>query len=262
MSALLATPTPPAASRHPAGSPAPAGKPDGSRQGAWRYERHDHPWLVWFLGLFVSASIHGVLLYGFNGPKKVEKVAVVDDTPLVQIVMPEIQEEPTDTVEELVDVADEAPAVSVPMLADSPSVTVSAFVQPLQYVPDVSASLQATKVSQIPVNIARGGRNLSNLGQIFEISQLDRVPTPIAQPGMTFPFHLKQQYSRATVLVEFIVTENGEVVNITASQGVHRDFEEAAIQGVSKWRFRPGMRAGKRVNTRVRVPVNFVIEDE
>lgn len=262
MSSLAAIPTTSSGTRKPADTPVPDRVSGPTGASAWRYERRERPWIMLAFSLFISASLHAVLLYGFNRPKIVEKAVVVEEPEYVQIVMPELKEEEPDKVEELGETMDETPAVAVPMLADAPSVTVSAFVQPLQYVPDVASNLQATKVSQIPVNIARGGRSLASLGQIFEVNQLDRVPTPIAQPSPVFPFHLKQQYSSASVIVEFIVTDAGEVVNVTASQAVHRDFEDAAINGVSKWRFRPGMKGGKRVHTRVRVPLNFVLQDE
>jgi len=31
----------------------------------------------------------------------------------------------------------------------------------------------------------------------------------------------------------------------------------AAVTGVLKWKFRPGMKSGRRVNSRVAVPINF-----
>jgi protein TonB len=236
--------------------------PTARNPGAWRYQSNDRPWLMLVIGLIASASFHVVLLYGFNGPRKVIRAAPVEEVAVVQIAMPDLKEEEPETVQELGEVADETPAMAVPMLADAPSVTVSAFVQPLQYAPDVTSNLQAAKVTQIPVNIARGGRTMQNLGKVFEISQLDRQPSPIAQPAPNFPFQMKQQYTQATVIVEFIVTENGDVVNATAQPSVHRDFEDAAIMGVSKWKFRPGMKSGKRVNTRVRIPINFTVQDE
>ena len=155
-----------------------------------------------------------------------------------------------------------AVAVAVPQLADLPSsVSVSTFVQPLQYTPDINASLSNAKVAQIPVNIGRG-RNLANMGQIFEISQLDRAPSPLMQPAPVFPYSLKSTISEARVVVEFIVDSNGEVVAPSVVSSTHEGFNENALVGVSKWKFKPGMKAGKRVNTRVRAPINFFVTDD
>jgi hypothetical protein len=39
-------------------------------------------------------------------------------------------------------------------------------------------------------------------------------------------------------------------------------FEDAAIVGVMRWQFRPGIKGGKRVATRMVVPIIFrVVED-
>jgi protein TonB len=42
----------------------------------------------------------------------------------------------------------------------------------------------------------------------------------------------------------------------------HHGFDDAAMVGVSKWKFRPGMKAGRKVNTRVRQMITFTVGDE
>ena len=37
-------------------------------------------------------------------------------------------------------------------------------------------------------------------------------------------------------------------------------FETAARKGVMRWRFRPGMKDGAKVRTRMRVPIEFKVE--
>lgn len=228
----------------------------------WHYDGIDWNRIPLIFAVFVSIALHVVFLFGFNGKSAAKHAATVEEVEIIQMTMPELEEEKSDQVEELTEQADEAPAISVPQLADLPSsVTVATFVQPLQYTPDVSASLSAAKATQIPVNIGRS-RNLANMGTIFEISQLDRIPTPIMQPAPVFPYALKQSVSEARVLVEFIVDSNGDVVAPFVVSSTHSGFNESAVNGVAKWKFRPGMKAGKRVNTRVRAPVNFFVEDD
>jgi outer membrane biosynthesis protein TonB len=41
----------------------------------------------------------------------------------------------------------------------------------------------------------------------------------------------------------------------------HHGFDEAAVTGVGRWKFRPGFKAGSKVNTRMRVPIVFKITD-
>jgi protein TonB len=255
----------------PQKSPAPLlsktnGVPDvelmGQNPGHWRYARDRFGRVPIAIAILVSAGLHVVFLFGFNKKPAVVRAVAAQDTEIIQMAMPELEPEKSEEVEELTEAADEAPAVAVPQLADLPSaVSVSTFVQPLQYTPDINASLSNAKVAQIPVNIGRG-RNLAGMGQIFEISQLDRPPSPLMQPAPVFPYSLKSTVSEARVVVEFIVDSNGDVVAPTVVSSTHDGFVENALIGVSKWKFKPGMKAGKRVNTRVRAPINFFVTDD
>lgn len=230
--------------------------------GGWRYAGVGWTRIPMVVAVFVSVVLHGVFLFGFNRKPAPKSAATAPLVEVVQMTMPELEEDKSDQVEELTEVADEAPAVAVPQLADLPSsVAVASFVQPLQYTPDVSTSLSAARTTQIPVNIGRS-RNLSNMGTIFEISQLDRVPTPVMQPAPLFPYQLRKEVSEARVMVEFIVDSNGDVVAPFVTSSTHPGFNDSAVAGVAKWKFRPGVKAGKRVNTRVRVPVNFFVEED
>lgn len=214
------------------------------------------------MALIISVAMHLTFLYGFNAKPKPKHVAAPVEE-IVQITMPELKDDEPDKVEELGDAQeDNSSAVSVPQLADVPSsVTVSAFVQPLQMQPNVAENLNAAKVAKIPLSATRS-QKIANLGKVFEISQLDRVPSPIAQPPPAFPYSLRSQVSEAKVTLEFIVDANGEVVAPMVTESSHHGFDDAAVIGVSKWKFRPGMKAGRKVNTRVRQILTFTVGEE
>jgi protein TonB len=72
---------------------------------------------------------------------------------------------------------------------------------------------------------------------------------------------MKREGVTATVIVEFIVDTQGRAANAAATESTHRAFEEAAIRGVQKWKFRAGVRGGRKVNTRMRVPIVFKFEE-
>ena len=61
--------------------------------------------------------------------------------------------------------------------------------------------------------------------------------------------------------VEFVVNAEGRPVNVIATNNADRRFEQAAVFGVSKWKFRPGIKAGRKVNTRMAVPIVFKAKD-
>lgn len=50
---------------------------------------------------------------------------------------------------------------------------------------------------------------------------------------------------------------NGNVQNARAIRSTRHEFESAAVEAVSKWKFTPGRIGGKNVNTRLQTPLVF-----
>ena len=230
-----------------------------SRVGDWHYAGLARQRFSW-LAVLVSAGAHALLLWG-GGPRTVSKPTVVaHEERIVQMVMPPIEDDKEEPVEEL-DAVDEAPAVEVPRLVDLPSaVSLNSFVQPLEMSSALQTSVDASKLTSIPVRIATGGtRPGAGLKNLFDISQLDRVPEPIAQPEPIFPANLRKDVDHAEVTVEFIVDTKGFTRDVHVIATTHTGFNQAAIDGVSRWRFRAGMKDGRKVNTRVHIPIRFLV---
>lgn len=235
-----------------------------SHVGDWHYFGLPRPSRFPWLAIILSGGVHAAFLLGFNAPVQKAKVAAPVETQVIEIVMPDLKDEEEPPPTELQDQPEETPAgVAVPTLMDVPSAVDlnTAFVQPLQVNVPVSADLNSARLSSIPVNISHGPRSATGLKDIFNISQLDRIPEPIAQPSPRFPFEMKNQVSQAEVVVEFIVDTDGYVRGANVVRSTHRGFEAASIDGVTKWKFRPGMKAGRKVNTRMMVPLRFNVVD-
>ena len=234
-------------------------RPFLSRPGDWRYHTPHRERSVLVLAVLLSIGFHSALLLGFNRRAPPPRPVLATGEDIIQLALPDLPEEEKEVpVEALNDDQDEAPpGVNVPMLADQPMVVpVDAFVQPLDLRPKVETDLITAGLKSIPVNIARGASG-ARLGKVFEIGDLDREPKPIVQPSPRFPAELAKLYDSSVVELEFIITSKGEVVNPSVLSSAHRRFEEAAIQGVLKWKFRPGLKGGRAVNTRVRITINF-----
>ncbi len=60
-----------------------------------------------------------------------------------------------------------------------------------------------------------------------------------------------------TVLLSLIVDQNGTPQDIRVIRGLGMGLDEKAIEAVTKWRFRPAMKAGQPVATPAQVEVNF-----
>jgi len=241
----------------------PTGPRATSHPGDWQYFGIARPSRLPVMSILVSAAAHAVLLLAFNHRAPAVKALPPPDTAVVQLVMPPIKDDEEKPPVELDDGAEPEQGVAVPSLVDVPTrVDIStAFVQPLQLNNLTKADLGGAKLSNIPVKIAHGPRTASGLKNVFDISQLDRIPEPIAQPAPRFPFELKNQVSQAEVIVEFIVDTDGNVRNAEVVRSSHHGFDQASVDGVSKWRFRAGMKGGRKVNSRMMVPLRFNVVD-
>lgn len=217
------------------------------------------------VALLFSAALHAGLLLGFNQHVAPKKVALAKDEPTAILIMPDLSEPEEEKLSELGDDEAAVPTVQVPMLQDVPlSIPVSAsFTQLID--PTVPTKIEgaAASVMAIPVNIQRGRPDTSKIKDLFNIADLDRKPEPIVQTPPVFPYELKQSVSEAQVRVGFIVTSRGDVIMPYIISSSDRGFERATLEAVVKWKFKPGVRGGRKVNTRVEQPIDFkVVTDQ
>ncbi|MEI6106527.1 MAG: TonB family protein [Opitutae bacterium] len=221
------------------------------------------PRIPWLAMLF-SAALHAGLIVGFSYKSPPPKRVVVDDAPLAMLMMPDLKEDEEDKPKELNDDEPmEAPSVAVPMLADIPVLVPvdAAFTQLRDLTVPTKIEGATSGVISIPLHIQRGAPDSSGIKDLFNIGDLDRRPEPIVQNPPTFPFELKKDVTSARVQLGFIVTSKGDVIMVYVISSTHRGFERSALEGVAKWKFKPGMRNGKKVNTRVQQAIDFLVED-
>lgn len=233
--------------------------PLSSARGDWRYPKAPKTGGTLAIGALAALGLHAAMFYGVpeHRPRAV-RPAVSAVAPTIEIALPPLPPEETEEApRELVE--QPASAIAVPQLAELPSsVALSDFTQSVDLRPRVDADVGAFKSMTIPVLRGRGGAGLGGLNSIFNLAQLDRVPEPIAQPMPAFPknVHLVG-IEQVVVEVEFIVDAEGRVIDprVTGSNAV--EFNAAALSGVARWKFRPGILSGRKVATRMSVPLKF-----
>ncbi len=230
-----------------------------SRAADWHYTSgpKNRPALI--VGALAAAGLHAAMFYSVpSQPRPAPVVIAPRADATIQIALPPLPpEESEDRPRELVDAP--AAATFVPQLADVPaSVALSDFTQTLDLRPRVEVDPGTLKSLTIPVARGRGGAGFGGAGTIFSLSQLDRVPQPIAQPMPTFPkgVHIPG-LEQAVVVVEFVVDAEGRVAEPRVTSSNASEFNSAALLGVSRWKFRPGILAGRKVPTRMEVPLKF-----
>jgi len=215
------------------------------------------------VGLLFSAIVHGGILFGEKlfDKKVAVKKAVAEDTTmeLMEMPPPPIEEpDPVETDEPPAEIADLAP----PMAADVPSmVTLDSFVQKLQ--PPPPPGLERPKgVITIPTGRPNTGGFGQGMKDLFDLANLDQQPAARFQAKPNYPFEMRRAGITGDVLVGFIVDSNGDVREAYAIKSTQREFEASAIQAVSKWKFKPGRKGGRAVNTRMQVPIVFSITED
>lgn len=210
------------------------------------------------VGLTLSALLHGGVL--FEGvlfphhpvlrPPPVKEVLAIIDMPKIEPDEPE-KIEPSTEPQARIDFAPPS-QVDVPQVAPPNS-----FVQQIQPPPPEGVSIVAN-LNVIPERTNPWG----NGKPVFRPEDLDQIPEARYQTPPQYPFEMKRQGITGQVVVDFIVDSNGAVQNALAAQSSQREFEQAAIQAVSKWKFRPGKKGGRFVNTHMQVPVVFSLNGE
>jgi protein TonB len=224
--------------------------------------RYRIPWIA----LIVSAGLHGGIFWGFNH-KPVRHHVAAAPPPMEVTLMPLPKIEDLDPPTDLSSEHTDAPAgVDVPALPDLPSSVnlEGAFVQEM----DLSSLLPKTNLAEaslvtIPASIQHGGTGAGTgkLNKVFDISELDRAPTPVYQPFPPLSAALRRLGLSVKVTVEFVVNAKGEVIDPRVVDTQSSEYDEAATKGVLRWKFRPGIKNGKPVSTRIIQPIMFRYTD-
>ena len=206
------------------------------------------------IGLVVSLALHSTIFVFQRRNPPPPKAAVVKDE-AVEMVMPPLDEEKEDKVEELNNDPVEN-IIAPPMLTDTPSaVTLDSFTTPLQPPPPPGMTPSKGAIT-IPVNKpgANFGKGISNL---FNVGDLDQQPVARVRQAPTYPYDMRRAGINGTVVVEFIINTEGDVIQTQVVRSSHREFEMPALQAVQKWKFKPGKKGGRVVNVRASQLLEF-----
>jgi protein TonB len=207
----------------------------------------------------VSATgiLSSLLLFNRHSPTERAipvEVVRIDDIPQLPPEPPEVKksDDPAQDEDDVVKVPYAPPSlIDVPPISRDPMFTEDVTPPPPPGIPTVPGL----------VTIPSGSPSLHHeIGKIFDPSQLERVPVAKTQMEPNYPYEMKRDGVEGEVTVCFIVDVNGDVLAPYAAASTRREFEAPAVQAVSKWKFKPGWKGGRAVNTRMSVPLVFRIE--
>ncbi len=135
--------------------------------------------------------------------------------------------------------------------------------------PELSEQSMPLSLSDLDLDVSAGtggafGRGLDFGGEqalqdvaIFDIADLDQRPQPVAQVAPRHPPALLKAKIEGSVVLLFVLDENGRVQDPRVESSSRPEFEKPALAAVRRWRFKPGTRDGKAVRSYIRQQIAF-----
>lgn len=125
--------------------------------------------------------------------------------------------------------------------------------------PKMQSSRRPPKQQQIDVNIGDVGLNIDPDGGFRSDSDVQ----PIVRIPPVYPNGALERGIEGWVLIEFLVTETGAVVDpVVLDSDPPGTFDRAARRAVVKWKYKPMMVGGKPVAWKTKIVLSFDITED
>ncbi|SMC39118.1 outer membrane transport energization protein TonB [Desulfocicer vacuolatum DSM 3385] len=95
----------------------------------------------------------------------------------------------------------------------------------------------------------------------FNMDELDTPPEKISAIQPMYPYRAKRMNIEGVVSVKFLVDRSGAVRKLAVIKADPSNmFEEIVMKTVKKWRFKPGKKDGRAVETWMKTSIEFKLE--
>ena len=88
-------------------------------------------------------------------------------------------------------------------------------------------------------------------------SAFDEAPTPLRTQAPVYPEALRRDGVSGLVSISVTIDENGNVASTTVTKSSNPAFDQAALDAVARWKFKPAKKAGQPIAANVVLPVRF-----
>ena len=88
-------------------------------------------------------------------------------------------------------------------------------------------------------------------------SAFDEAPTPLRTQAPVYPDSLRREGISGLVSISVSIDESGNVASTSVSKSSNPAFDQAALDAVARWKFKPAKKAGQPVAVTVVLPVRF-----
>ena len=209
--------------------------------------------------MLIAAGLHVWVLFGFNGHPKTARGSPLGSREVIQISMvPEEQ------------ITEEAPVGTASPKEPSgililPSTFIASRYQSFEdlLAPAgefaTSAAIVVGSLELPPVQFSVPKPDFGQYGRliVYYLDELDLPPVPVIQIAPLIPPHLIKKIRTETVVLRFVVNMDGKVSDVYVAGSSFPGLDRVAVAAVEQWKFRPGKKAGRYVNTRVELPIIF-----
>ena len=87
---------------------------------------------------------------------------------------------------------------------------------------------------------------------------VEELPTAITKAVPVYPEEARRAGVSGTVMVKALVARNGRVVDVEVASSIP-ELDDAAIQSVRQWEFKPAMTKGQPIAVWVMIPIKFTL---
>jgi protein TonB len=134
---------------------------------------------------------------------------------------------------------------------------------------DLAANDMSFEIPSLDIGMGTGGalndRLASFVGaaaqmdqaEVFELSDLDSKPMLVGPVRPKHPPSLLKQKVSGSVVLLFVVNDQGRVEEARVENSSRPEFEKPALDAVRRWKFKPGQREGGAVSVYVRQQIQF-----
>ena len=186
-----------------------------------------------------------------------QKAIAAGAAPVVELLMPPTVEAETMLPDEI---ASETVAAVDPPRLDLNERPPTVPIEPEQFIIEIAPGTGLADRQALGFPSGRiGGGSVTQGNIIFSLSDLDQAPEIRTQPLPQYPPELQRAGITGEVVVSFVVDVRGDVGQARVVQSSRPEFDAAALQAVSRWRFRPGKKFGHAVATRMEAPIVFTL---
>jgi TonB family protein len=208
----------------------------------------DNKKLRW--ALLIAAALH-LVVFLIHLPEMVQAEAKPADKPKVYVVQQLRFKPPPPQQQQQELLKPRAKKVPIPdPTPDEP--------EPIRVVEEIDQDLDIP-IDDLAIGIPEGPPPTEDTGPI-QVGGDVRAPEKISAPQPQYTEIARKARVQGVVIVQAIIDKQGAVTNVKVLKGLPMGLEEAAVDAIKQWKFKPATLNGRPVTVYYNLTVNFKLQ--